>query len=182
MKQPNGMSLIELVVVVAIIGILSAIAHTSYRSIFIRVRLAEAKSVLSDIYTKELVYNSEWDTYTTRLDAMGFSFDGTIWSTVGFAVDVAPPATAPQGTSTCTHTCGIGTGSGPPVCRSPNTWTCAASALCGMDGTIRNATTATALTFLAHSHAHFNGCPSPIDAYTLTIDQTKRIREDIVAD
>lgn len=171
----EGFTLLELLVVIAIIGILSAIAQTNYKAMVIRAKLSEAKTTLSNIYLAESVYKMEFNTYTTRLDAMGFIVEGKATSTSGFGTDVVPPPNATQGTITCTSTCGVAVGGGPSVCNTPTPWTCEPSARCGMDSVLIAPSTATTNSFLAHTHAHFEGCVNAVDAYTYTIDERKRL-------
>lgn len=52
-KQSTGFTLIELMIVVAVIGILAAIAYPSYMEHVRKSRRAEAQSVLMDIGTRE---------------------------------------------------------------------------------------------------------------------------------
>lgn len=59
----QGFTLIELMVVIAIIGVLAAIAVGLFRSFGMRAKQSEAKELLSSIYTAESAYFAESGTY-----------------------------------------------------------------------------------------------------------------------
>lgn len=56
MKRAGGFSLIELMITVAILGILAAIAYPAYTNSLVKGTRANAKSVLLDIAQKEQAY------------------------------------------------------------------------------------------------------------------------------
>jgi len=70
-----GFTLIELMVVVAILGILGAIAAGVFRNYAMRAKQSEAKELLSSLYTAEAVYFSEKGTYGLPSQA-GFAPSG----------------------------------------------------------------------------------------------------------
>jgi type IV pilus assembly protein PilE len=63
MKTRNGFTLVELLIVVAVIGVLAAIAYPSYTAYVIRGKLAEATSALSDGRIKMEQYFQDNRTY-----------------------------------------------------------------------------------------------------------------------
>ena len=67
----RGFTLIELMIVVAIIGILAAIAIPNFLSYQCKAKQSEGKSNLGNIRTMQEAYFAEYDTYST-LGNVGF--------------------------------------------------------------------------------------------------------------
>jgi type IV pilus assembly protein PilE len=74
MKRFNGFSLIELLVVVAIMGILAAIALPAYRDYVIRGKLAEAYSLLGAQRVKMEQYYQDVRDYTNACSGTTVAF------------------------------------------------------------------------------------------------------------
>ena len=64
-KVQKGFTLIELMIVVAIIGILAAVGVPQYQKFQARARQSEAKNVLGGAYTALKAYSAENSTYTS---------------------------------------------------------------------------------------------------------------------
>jgi len=71
----RGFSLIELMIVVAIIGLLASIAVPSFMKFQGRTKQSEAKTLLKTAFTIEKSYYSENDAYNTMGSEVGFSFE-----------------------------------------------------------------------------------------------------------
>jgi type IV pilus assembly protein PilA len=72
----KGFTLIELMIVVAIIGILAAIAIPNFMAYQCKAKQSEAKSNLGNIRSMQEAYFAEYDTYN-GLTTVGFSTKGT---------------------------------------------------------------------------------------------------------
>jgi type IV pilus assembly protein PilA len=86
LKDQSGFTLLELIVVVALVGILSALAIPNYMRIQTRARSAEARIALAAIYMGEMIHHSEHRSYTacvadvpSRLSLVGIR-EWKLWS------------------------------------------------------------------------------------------------------
>lgn len=82
----NGFSLLELMIVLAVVGILAAIAYPSYNEYTTRSRRADGQAALLDLATRMERFYSENNTYATATIASGNA-----------ATDVLGTATSPEG-------------------------------------------------------------------------------------
>ena len=72
LKRQDGFTLVELMVVVAIIGLLSAVAVPNFKKYQAKAKMSEAKLQLSALYTAESSFYSDYNMYSTCLTYMGF--------------------------------------------------------------------------------------------------------------
>lgn len=73
MRQARGFTLVELMIVVAIAGLLASIALTGLMRVQARAKVAEARLNLRAIHVAERSYFAERETYTSSVRALGFS-------------------------------------------------------------------------------------------------------------
>ncbi len=88
-KQNLGFTLIEILVVVAIIGLLAAIAIPSYRDYVVRANRADAKDKLSEIAYEQERFANRNRRYTLDMTELGFSADPAPTGQGLYTVDAA---------------------------------------------------------------------------------------------
>lgn len=76
-KMQKGFTLIELMIVVAIIGILAAIAIPNFLRFQAKSKQAEAKTNLGAIGTTAEAFRAEYDTYNTAFSYLGWKEQGS---------------------------------------------------------------------------------------------------------
>lgn len=98
LKTQKGFSLVELMVVVAIIGILAAIAVPQMTKFQAKARQSEAKTQLSSYFTNQKAFFQEYSAYHSNFLAVGFSPEGQIRYNIGLGA--APGANIIADTTT----------------------------------------------------------------------------------
>jgi len=87
LKNQEGFTLVELMVVVAIIGVLSAVAVPQFKVYQAKAKQSEAKVSLAAVYTAEVSSQSDYDTFATCLDFLGYEKPNQGYYRVGFNAD-----------------------------------------------------------------------------------------------
>ncbi len=78
LKNKKGFSLIELMIVVAIIGVLVAVAIPNFQKFMARAKQTEAKNNLGATYGAQKSFHGEWNTYHASFGVIGFSPEGNM--------------------------------------------------------------------------------------------------------
>jgi len=109
LKNESGFTLVELMVVVAIIGILSAIAIPNFKKYQAKSKTSEAKLQLSSLYTAETAAMSDFDSFGTCLNDIGYSDPGnggtgTNYYAIGFSAPGAANGNITGNGGTCAST------------------------------------------------------------------------------
>jgi len=92
LKRQDGFTLVELMVVVAIIGLLSAVAIPNFKKYQAKAKVSEAKLQLSALYTAEQAFFSDFNMYAGCLRYMGYDPQPEItnrYYAVGFPAAIA---------------------------------------------------------------------------------------------
>jgi type IV pilus assembly protein PilE len=77
-QSPDGFTLIELMVVVAILGILVSAATVSYNHFVIKAKTVEGEIVVHEVERLEYLYHASNEAYTDSLANLGFAMTGTL--------------------------------------------------------------------------------------------------------
>ncbi|RYZ70322.1 MAG: prepilin-type N-terminal cleavage/methylation domain-containing protein [Proteobacteria bacterium] len=92
LKSQSGFSLIELMIVVAIIGILASIAVPNFKKFQVKARQSEAKAQLTSLFTAEKAFYGEWNGYRGDFRDVGYAPEGSMRYQVGFANSTYTPS------------------------------------------------------------------------------------------
>lgn len=109
MKQLRGVTIVELLIVMVIIGILTAIAFPSYDAYLKKGRRADAQTLMMNIATKQQQYLLDARQYTTTIGAGGLGISTSGWTCAAtctnqfYTITVVAPA-GPPPTFTVTAT------------------------------------------------------------------------------
>ena len=111
MKNCKGVTLVELMIVIAIIGIMSAVAYPSYDSYMKKSRRADAKVALTEMADRQERFYLQNNTYTTNLAAVGGAATKEGFYTLsidsadinGFALTATAAAGGPQASDNDTN-------------------------------------------------------------------------------
>ena len=78
LQSPDGFTLIELMIVVAILGILVSVATVSYNHFVIKAKTVEGEIVVHEVERLEQVYHASKEAYTDSFADLGFTMTGTL--------------------------------------------------------------------------------------------------------
>jgi type IV pilus assembly protein PilE len=112
LKNTQGFSLIELMVVVVIVGILAAIVIPNYQNYVLRSHRTDAISALMDLASREGRYYTISNSYTSSLITLGYAADPMLIgagryslsasaATSTFTLQAVPTTTGNQNNDTC---------------------------------------------------------------------------------
>jgi len=103
-RKQEGFTLIELMIVVAIIGILAAIAIPNFMQYQAKSKQSEAKTNLGGIYTSEVAYFGEANAFSDSFTAIGFDVAAATKQRYTFTLGGATALTAPSNTGCTDYT------------------------------------------------------------------------------
>jgi len=118
-KKMDGFTLVELMVVVAIVGILSSIAIPNFKKYQAKSKTSEAKLQLASVYSAEIALQNDFDSFATCLPDAGYTFStANNFYAIGFAAENATAngnvtgngGTCTAGSAVATSFCGAGSG------------------------------------------------------------------------
>lgn len=104
----QGFTLVELMVVVAIIGILSAVAIPNFKKYQAKSKTTEAKMQLASVYSYELTAASDYDTFAGCLGPLGYNAAPKGFYIIGFGAAFQGNLASTNGLPGCTAAAATG--------------------------------------------------------------------------
>ena len=166
LKDQRGFTLVELMVVVAIIGILTAIAVPNFKKYQAKSKQSEAKIQLAAIYAVEVSAQADYDSFATCLTDIGYDQPPRGYYTAGFN------ASFYTGVTSRGATCASSNFVAPTITLKANTLSAAVA------GTDLDYTLPTSSTFKAGASGNISSGLTTFDKWS--IDQKKTISNSTV--
>lgn len=102
-KKMHGITLLELMIVVVIVGIMASIAYPNYRDAAARAKRNEAKAALLQIATQQERFYLNNNTYTNDMTQLGFDSDPFTTPSGTYTIDIDPGADASNFSATAVY-------------------------------------------------------------------------------
>ena len=113
-SKQKGLNLVELMIVIAIVGILASIVYPLYQDQMERTRRADGKTKLMEVLEAQERFYSANNTYVTTLTSLGYSV-ATVPSDEGFYGVTAAQCAGPIALTQCINLTATPTVGGPQV-------------------------------------------------------------------
>ena len=75
LKRQSGITLLELMIVVAIVAIISAVAYPSYTQFVVKTKRATASAVLLQVADRQQQFFMDNKQYASKLSSLGYTAD-----------------------------------------------------------------------------------------------------------
>lgn len=105
-KKTSGITLIELMIVVVVVGILAAVAFPNYQEFTARAKRNEARAALLRLATNQERFYLNNNTFTTDLTDLGFATTPKATTETGYYEIEVTAATASNFTATASYLAG----------------------------------------------------------------------------
>lgn len=175
LTDSKGFTLVELMVVVAIIGILSAIAVPNFKKYQAKSKQSEAKIQLAAVYSTEVGAQTDYDTFVTCIADLGYDVPPKGYYWVGFTASDATSLGQVNARAGAGAPC---TAAATSYAVRPGTPLKAFSGVVALSSADLSAVVPTSNTFVATASGNVRTSDAALDKWT--IDQNKNLANTVI--